>query len=109
MNQANSSFSPLEIPEPKFSRFIFSDTRFAWVWLLLRLYVGYEWIMAGWGKVTRAGWVGAQAGTAIQGFLNGGGAESTGAHPAVSGWYAYFLSNVALVHPIIFSYLITYG
>lgn len=99
----------VEIPEPKFSRFVFSDTRFSWVWLVLRLYVGYEWLMAGWEKLTSAAWVGAQAGSAIQGFLNGVVANASGSHPAVSGWYAYFITNVALAHPLLFSYLITYG
>lgn len=106
MNEPNVS---MEIPEPKLARFAFSDTRFSWIWLLLRLYVGYQWIMAGWEKLTSAAWVGPQAGSAITGFLNGALTQATGAHPAVSNWYAYFISNVALVHPVFFSYLITYG
>ena len=101
--------TPVEISEPKISRFIFSDTRFAWVWLLLRLYVGYQWIMAGWGKVTSAAWVGPQAGSAIKGFLAGALQNAAGSHPAVSGWYAYFINNAAIIHPIFFSYLITFG
>ncbi len=99
----------VEISEPKFSHFIFSDARFSWIWLLLRLYVGYEWTMAGWEKITSAAWVGSHAGTAIQGFLNGALQKTGGANPAVSSWYAYFINNIALAHPIFFSYLITYG
>ena len=99
----------VQIPEPKLSRFIFSDTRFAWAWLLPRLYVGYEWVMAGWGKVTNASWVGPQAGSAIRGFLAGALTQADGPHPAVSGWYAYFINNVALVHPVFFSYLVAFG
>jgi thiosulfate dehydrogenase [quinone] large subunit len=106
MNEINPS---VEIPEPKLSRFVFSDTRFAWVWLLLRLYVGYEWITAGWGKVTSTAWVGPQAGSAVQGFLKGALAQTGGSHPAVSSWYAYFINNVALIHPTFFSYLVAYG
>lgn len=104
-----SSAESIQIPEPKLSRFVFSDTRFSWIWLLLRLYVGYQWIMAGWEKVTSAAWVGSGAGSAIQGFLNGSLAKAGGANPAVSGWYAFFISNVALPHTVFFSYLITYG
>lgn len=99
----------IQIPEPQLSRFVFSDTRFSWIWLLLRLYVGYQWVMAGWEKVTSATWVGSSAGTAIQGFLNGALAKAGGANPAVSSWYGYFISNVALPHTVLFSYLITYG
>lgn len=98
-----------EIPEPRVARFAFSDSRFAWVWLLLRLYVGYQWLMAGWEKVTSSAWVGPKAGSAIQGFLNGALKQAGGPHPAVSGWYAYFINNIALMHPVFFSYLIVYG
>jgi thiosulfate dehydrogenase [quinone] large subunit len=100
---------PIEIPEPKLSRFIFSDTRFSWVWLLLRLYVGYEWLSASWEKVTSAAWVGPQAGSALQGFLQGSLQQASGPHPAVSSWYVYFINNAVLIHPIFFSYLISYG
>ncbi len=98
-----------EIPEPRVARFAFSDSRFAWVWLLLRLYVGYQWLMAGWEKVTSSAWVGPKAGSAIQGFLNGALKQAGGPHPAVSGWYAYFINSIALMHPVFFSYLIVYG
>jgi len=101
--------SVAEIPEPPLARFIFSDTRFAWVWLLLRLYVGYEWLLAGWGKMTSAAWIGPQAGSALQGFLTGTIRAAGGSHPTVSGWYAFFVNNIALVHPVIFSYLVTFG
>ena len=103
------SGTPIEIPEPKFARLLFADTRFAWVWLVLRLYLGYEWLMAGWEKVAGSGWTGSGAGSAISGFLNGALAKAGGAHPAVSGWYAWFIGSVALPHAAAFSYLITYG
>src|SRR5437870_3560951 len=98
----------IEIGEPRLSKFLFSDTRFSWAWLLLRLYVGYEWITAGWGKAT-SGWLGGEAGTAIQGFFAGAIGKASGAHPAVSAWYAYFLNNIAAPHAALFSYLITFG
>lgn len=104
MNKPN----PIEISEPKLSRVLFADTRIAWVWLLLRLYVGYEWLMAGWEKLT-GGWVGGEAGDAINGFFKGVLAQTTGAHPNVSSWYAFFIQNFAIAHPVFLSYLVTYG
>lgn len=56
------------IPEPKLSKLLFADTRFAWIWLVLRLYVGWEWLTAGWEKVQNPAWFGGQAGSALQGF-----------------------------------------
>lgn len=99
----------IQIPEPKISRFIFSDTRFAWIWFAARLYIGYEWFMAGWGKFNNPVWIGDKAGTAIQGFFSGALAKTVGSHPDVSAWYGYFLNNVAIPHPVLFSYLITFG
>lgn len=81
----------------------------AWLWLVLRLYIGYEWLMAGWGKFGNPAWNGPEAGKAISGFFAGALAKTSGAHPDVSGWYAYFLNNIALPNAVFFSYLITYG
>ena len=86
----------IQISEPKISRFLFGDTRFAWFWLVVRLYVGYEWLMAGWGKFQNPAWVGDKAGTAIKGFLMGALTKSSGAHPDVQGWYASFIQNFAI-------------
>jgi thiosulfate dehydrogenase [quinone] large subunit len=105
MAQTNS----VQIPEPKISKIFFADTRAAWAWLPLRLYVGYQWLTSGWGKLGNEAWVGDQAGTALQGFFAGVLAKTGGAHPSVSGWYAAFIENFAMQHTVFFSYLITYG
>ena len=41
-----------QVPEPPIARFLFADTRMAWLWLIVRLYVGYQWITAGLEKLT---------------------------------------------------------
>ncbi len=99
----------IQIQEPGFSRFLFADTRFSWFWLAVRLYVGYEWFMAGWGKLGSPVWTGDKAGVAVTGFLNGALQKTTGLHPDVSGWYATFIKNVALPNAETISYLVTYG
>ncbi|GGR03245.1 DoxX family protein [Deinococcus ruber] len=100
-----------EIPEPNITRFLFADTRLAPLWLLLRLYVGYEWLSAGWDKFTNpAGvWVGDKAGAAVSGFLNGALKKTSGDHPDVQGYYAWFVQHVALPNAAFLSYLVTYG
>ena len=99
----------MHFEDPPVARALFGDVRWAWIWLILRLYVGYEWVLAGWGKVTNPAWVGSQAGTAISGFVNGALQNTTGAHPNVQGWYATFLKDVVLAHPTTWSYLISFG
>lgn len=99
----------IQIPEPKLSRFLFSDTRMALPWLVLRCYVGYEWFMAGWEKATNPAWIGSRAGTAIQGFFASAIKNAAGAHSGVPSWYGYFLANIAMPHAVVFSYFITFG
>jgi len=51
------------------------------VWLLIRLWLGYEWLMAALGKWAEGGWVGEGAGGAVKGFAQGAMAQATGEHP----------------------------
>ncbi len=100
-----------QIMEPPIARFLFADTRLAPLWTIIRLYLGYEWLVAGWGKLTNPTgvWVGAKAGAAVTGFIEGALTKTTGDHPDVSGWYASFLQQVALPNAVLFSYLVTFG
>jgi thiosulfate dehydrogenase [quinone] large subunit len=97
------------IPEPSITRFLFADTRMAPVWLILRLWLGYEWLKAALGKWIEGGWVGEGAGGAVKGFAQGAMAQTTGEHPQVTGWYASFLENVVVPNATLFSYLVILG
>lgn len=97
------------IPEPYISRILFSDTRLSLLWFFLRIYVGYQWLMAGWGKVNNPAWFGPNAGGALKGFAAGALEKTGGAHPDVSGWYADFLQNAVLPNAAIFSHMVTIG
>lgn len=88
---------------------LFGDVRWAWLWLFLRLYLGWEWLLAGWGKLHNPAWTGSQAGSAITGFLTGALAKASGEHPDVQGWYAWFLQHVVLTHSVFWSYLVAWG
>jgi thiosulfate dehydrogenase [quinone] large subunit len=88
---------------------LFGDVRWAWIWLILRLYVGYEWVQAGWEKLNSATWVGSKAGTSLTGFINGALAQTSGAHPNVQGWYAWFLQHAVLPNTVVWSYVVSWG
>jgi thiosulfate dehydrogenase (quinone) large subunit len=45
------------IEEPRIARLLFADTRFAWLWLPLRLYLGWVWWEAGWHKFVDPKWM----------------------------------------------------
>lgn len=76
---------------------------------LLRIWLGYQWLEAGLSKLSNPAWVGERAGTAIKGFFQGAIAKATGDHPAVQGWYAAFLRDVAMPNATLFSYLVAVG
>lgn len=99
----------IQFPEPPLSRLLFADTKLSLLWLLLRVYIGYEWLVAGWGKVNNPLWVGSHAGTALSGFLHGAIAKTAGPHPDVSGWYGAFINGFVLHHTVEFSYIVAYG
>jgi thiosulfate dehydrogenase [quinone] large subunit len=97
------------LEDPPVARALFGEVRWAWIWLIIRLYAGYEWLHAGWGKLNSQAWIGGKSGTALTGFVNGALTKTGGAHPDVQTWYASFLRHVVLPHVEFFSYLVTAG
>jgi thiosulfate dehydrogenase [quinone] large subunit len=45
---------------------LFSYSRYSWIWLLMRLWLGYKWIDASLHKINDPAWV--QTGDALKGF-----------------------------------------
>jgi thiosulfate dehydrogenase [quinone] large subunit len=113
-----------QIPVSPIAKFLFADTRMAWLWLLARLYVSYFWLIAGWAKLTGhsitissfgqpipgGAWVfHPNSGMALKGFVMSALEQSQGPAPAVQPWYAAFLQHVVLPNATIFAYVITFG
>ena len=88
---------------------IFSDKKFAVLWLFVRFYVGWQWLNAGFEKIQNPVWVGEKAGIAVGGFLTNALTKTSGAHPDVQFWYAEFIKNFVLPNKVLFSYLVAYG
>ncbi|WP_339060837.1 DoxX family protein [Tepidibacillus marianensis] len=72
-------------------------------WTIVRIYIGYEFLMAGWEKIT-----GPEPFSA-KGFMMGAIKKSVGEHPAVQGWYASFLNGFAVPMHGLFDILIPWG
>jgi thiosulfate dehydrogenase [quinone] large subunit len=94
---------------PSFLKVFFGNTRWAWLWGIIRIYLGYSWFTSGLGKLTNPAWVGSNAGTALTGFINNAVSLTTGAHPSVQSWYAYFLQHAVGVYPVGWSYFVAIG
>ena len=92
------------IEESPFSHFFVADTRSAPIWLILRIYLGWMWLTAGWGKLHNPAWVGDSAGTALTGFVDRALSKTD-----VQGWYAAFLQNFVLPNVVPWSYMVAWG
>jgi len=57
------------VEDPPLARFLFGSTTMAWVWLVVRVWVGYQWINAALHKISDPAWV--QSGLALKGSGNG--------------------------------------
>jgi thiosulfate dehydrogenase [quinone] large subunit len=42
---------PVSIEEPAAAKWLFGSSKAAWIWLVARVWLGWEWLAAGWGKV----------------------------------------------------------
>ncbi len=91
-NRINPIVTPrgvITISDPPWSFHLFNTTRFAWLWLIIRLYVGYQWLQSGWGKFNNPAW---WSGQALAGFWSGAVAVPAEGRPAISfGWYRNFI------------------
>jgi thiosulfate dehydrogenase [quinone] large subunit len=74
----------------------------AWVWLILRLWLGYTWLNAGWHKIGNPAWV--ETGEALQGFWTGA------VENIASNWYRNFIQALLDAEAYTwFGKLIAYG
>ena len=85
----------VEVEGPAFTRYLFSNTRAGLFWLPIRIFVGFEWIEAGWHKLTGPGWV--DGGGALLGFWKSAvavPAAGQGRPPITFEWYRTFLQTL---------------
>src|SRR5438874_13630820 len=98
------------IQDPPIARFFFQSTVAAWLWLAVRLYVGYDFIVAGSHKCTSPAWMDG-SGTGILGFWKGAlGTTPSGAPVITFDWYRGFLQYMIDTNSAgWFSYVIVFG
>lgn len=92
----------------RLSHFLTADVRSAPLWLVVRVYLGWEWLMAGWEKIQNPAWV-SGVGAPVSGFVQGALQKTGGAHPDVPMWYAYFLEHAVLPHVKLWALAVAYG
>ena len=80
------------VEDPPIAQWLFSNTIAAWGWFAIRLYVGYEWLTAGYPKVIDPGWT--TSGEALKGFwVRAVAIPPAPAKPVITyDWYRDFLN-----------------
>lgn len=123
--QSTAVLQPItQSPLSPITRLFFFNTQLAWFWVIVRLYIGYQWLTAGWvkmtgysiafgtfGKAAKGGsWLVAGHGTnVLQTFFTHSITLAGGDNPTVQNWYGAFLQHVALPSVSVFAYLIPLG
>jgi thiosulfate dehydrogenase (quinone) large subunit len=80
----------VEVEGPAFTRYLFGNTRAGLLWLPIRLFLGFEWAVAGWDKITGTGWT--DGGAALLGYWKNAVAIPTSGHAQITyEWYRSFL------------------
>ncbi|MBI4495096.1 MAG: DoxX family membrane protein [Chloroflexi bacterium] len=83
-----AGWQPVRFQDPPLVQALLGDTSLAWLWLVVRVYLGWQWLEAGWAKVQDPAW--AHGGAALQEFLVG--AVQTEPRPvAAYDWYRGWL------------------
>jgi thiosulfate dehydrogenase [quinone] large subunit len=81
------------IEDPPIAKFLFSDVRMSWIWLIVRVFLGWQWVDAGLHKVSDPAWM--QTGEAILGFWKRAAAiPETGRPPISFDWYRGFIQGL---------------
>lgn len=117
------------VEEPPAARWLFGSSTAAWIWLVARLWLGWEWFQSGFGKVfggnitwrvwdwgqeqysfdgdANVGWVRSSGdtgiGDSVAGFADRAIQSAEGPHPDVAfSWYVEFLEWLRdTAHPVV--------
>ena len=78
------------IQDPPIARFLFQSTLASWLWLVVRIFVGWQFLDAGWHKLNTPAWVDG-SGQGILGFWKGALAVNNGKPVITYDWYRAFI------------------
>jgi len=82
---------------PSFITKLFNHPLAAWLWLPIRVWLGWQWLEAGLHKLESATWM--QTGSALQGYWTKAIAvPATGSAPIHYAWYRAFLTFMLNAH-----------
>ncbi|WP_128894954.1 DoxX family protein [Longirhabdus pacifica] len=84
-----------------FVKFLRENVYASIILLVVRVYLGWEWLSAGWGKVTKE--------FDATFFLQDAVTKAEGERPTVQSWWASFLEGFAIPNVELFNFLVAWG
>jgi thiosulfate dehydrogenase [quinone] large subunit len=104
----------VEVEGPNFARYLFANTRAGLFWLPIRLFLGFSWLLSGWGKLTNpdGAWIGTNGGSALAGYWERAVSipDAPARPPITYDWYRDFIQFLLDGnHEGWFSFLIVFG
>jgi thiosulfate dehydrogenase [quinone] large subunit len=81
----------LLIQDPPIAQLLFQSTAASWFWLIVRVFVGWQFLEAGWHKLNTPAWIDG-SGAGIIGFWKGALASTPSGQPVITyDWYRSFI------------------
>ncbi len=78
------------IQDPPIAQFLFQNTKASIIWLIVRLYIGWAWLEAGWHKFEDPAWM--ETGQGIMGFWTRALGNAPNGKPIIAyDWYRTFI------------------
>jgi len=79
-----------ELQDPPFARALLGNPLAGLLWLPLRVWLGWQWLESGWGKLSNPAWT--QTGEALKGYWTNAVIIPEAGRPAIAfDWYRQFL------------------
>lgn len=90
----NAAAQSIQVTDPPLAQLLFGSTRWAWLWLIARVYLGYTWLSSGIGKLGNPAWT--ESGAALKGFWERALAvPAEPARPLIAfDWYRSFIQSL---------------
>ncbi len=97
------------VEDPKFIKTLFNDARFSVLWLVVRVWLGWQWVDAAMHKIDNPAWV--ETGAALKGYwTNAVTIPEAGRPPIAFDWYRSFIQSLLDAEAYTwFAKLVVYG
>jgi thiosulfate dehydrogenase [quinone] large subunit len=109
-DRKNPNSEVVEVEGPAFTRYLFGNTTAGLFWLPIRFFLGFEWLIAGWGKVSGHGYIDNGGASLLKYWQSSVAIPDTGKPSITFEWYRTFLQMLIDNHTQTwFAWIVAFG